>query len=77
VLPLVRSVGVMGDGRHLRPPGCSARRLQSGWHDRRLGPIARRLSWHAYRHASSTRCRRSTVSSTTSPASRRLRLSGS
>ena len=61
----VRSVGVQGDGTHVRAPGRAASGVERGRHDRRLvtAPVRRRSP--GSRRASPTRCARSTGSCST------------
>ena len=77
VLLPVQTVGVMGDGAHLRIRLRAARRDLGRRHDRRLLPLRHELPRRAPPPASSTRCAASTASSTTSPRSRPARSSGS
>ncbi len=77
ILPVIRSVGVQGDERTYGYPDRDPRRHQRRRHDRRLGAAALRPARDARPRASSTRCPRSTASSTTSRASRRAPSSGS
>ena len=77
VLLPVRSVGVMGDERTYEEALARARGPLARRHDRRLGPAAVRRARADLARASSTRSAASTASSTTSPASRPARSSGS
>ncbi len=77
ILPVIRSVGVQGDERTYAYPIAIRAVTQRRRHDGRLGAPALRAAREGLARASSTRCPRSTASSTTSRASRRAPSSGS